>query len=146
MIAVQLWQGEIEAILRNELFLPTLEEYRVDVFVANASIFLSFGSGQNDLPRNEHQQHDLRTWHAVDEARKQFRLIGRERRVGENKSLETDGKSKITGCRHVLHLVLIFGQILWAHRKTDLFKYSDEFLCSHMTVSLTSTACDYHLS
>ena len=40
----------------------------------------------------------------VDEARKQFRLVARELRVGEDEALQPDGELDVAGADHVLNL------------------------------------------
>jgi hypothetical protein len=67
-------------------------------------LLADLGAGEDDLARDEDEEHNLRLHHAVDETREELRLVGREVVMARSKTLETDWKLDVAAADDVLDL------------------------------------------
>ena len=93
---------EEDAMLFSLLF-KVLEDW-VDIVEGLVDLLPHFGAGQHDFPGNEDEEDDARLHHAIDEAGKEFGLVGAELAVREDQALEADGELDVAGADHVLNL------------------------------------------
>lgn len=68
-------QGSTVPVLPVLLPFPELHEHRVYVLKGSVYLFPDLGSGEDDLPRDKDEDHDLGVRHAVDQPREDLRLI-----------------------------------------------------------------------
>jgi len=70
-------------------------KHRVYHLKGVVDLLSNFRSSQDNLSAYEDEKHDLRSDHAVDEAREQLRLIGAEVVMATGQAFETDGEFDI---------------------------------------------------
>lgn len=80
------------------LGLAEVAKDRVDELESGVDLFAHFGSSQDDLSRDEYEQHDLRLHHTIDQTREKLRLVGRESMMATGQSFQTNSSRRIRNC------------------------------------------------
>lgn len=79
-------------------------QHRIDKLKGLIDLLTDLGTGENNLARDEDQQHDLGFHHAVDETREQLRLVRAEVVMLGSKTFKSDGKLDVARANDVLDL------------------------------------------
>ena len=79
-------------------------KHRVDGLESSVNLIADLGSREHNLTTHKDQQHNLRFDHAVNQARKQLRLIRAKVVMARSKTLETNRKLDVARPDNVLNL------------------------------------------
>ena len=86
------------------LSLAEVREHRVDELKGLVDFLAYLGTSEDDLARDEDEQHNLRFHHTVDQTREEFGLVGAEHVVATCQTLKTNRELDVARADDVLDL------------------------------------------
>lgn len=94
------WHSKVDSDLAK------VGEHGIDKVEGLVDFLADLGTSQNEFSGDEHEKHDFRSHHAVDEAREQFGFVGAEHMVAAGQTLKTNWKLDVARPDDVLNLEL----------------------------------------